>query len=185
MSFKPGQTIVRRNVHANGRIRYCAAGRVVADDDQGLLMWIDSRSSFLDPAAPGRTTFYTEGGALVLTPAASLHSLLWFFNGRNDFTGWYVNLELPATRWIGGLDIQDRALDLLVAPDRSWRWKDEDEFATRVRDPAEARLIRGEGLRMISLAEQGVYPFDGTHCAFKPDPEWEPSSLPWFWDLKQ
>jgi hypothetical protein len=182
MRFEPGQTIVRRNLHPDGRIKYCAAGRVVADDDTGLLMWIDARSSFVDPARPSRTTFHTEGGSLLLTPPDSLSTILWFFNGRNEFTGWYVNLERPAIRWSGGLDIHDRALDVLIAPDRSWRWKDEEEFAERVQDETEARLLRAAGQRLISLAEQGLFPFDGTHCAFRPDPGWEPSSLPRFWD---
>jgi uncharacterized protein DUF402 len=185
MRFEPGQTIVRRNLHPDGRIKSGVAGRVLADDEQGLLMWVDSRSSYVEPETPGQTTFYTEGGSLFLTPADSLHTILWFFNGRNEFTGWYVNLELPAVRWGSGLDIHDRALDVLVAPDRSWRWKDEDEFAERVRDDAEAGLIRAEGLRMISLAEQGLFPFNGTHCAFRPDPGWPPSSLPSFWDRRR
>jgi Protein of unknown function (DUF402) len=210
MRFEPGQTIVRRSLAPDGRISSCTAGRVLADDDRGLLMWIDARSHFVSPRTldgkrtrhlpyaqelrmpllPGLSTFFAEGGALVLTPPGTPHSTLWFFNGRNDFTGWYINLETPAARWMGGVDIHDRALDVLVAPDRSWQWKDEDEFAEQTGHPlfwdeAEAALVRAEGLRMISLAEQGVFPFDGTHCDFKPDPRWEPSILPWFWDLKQ
>lgn len=210
MRFEPGQTIVRRNLHPDGRIGTCAAGRVIADDEQGLLMWVDARSDYVSPRTldgkrtrhlpyvqelrmpllPGLSTFHTEGGALFLTPPGSHHSVLWFFNGRNEFTGWYVNLELPATRWTGGVDVSDRALDLLVAPDRTWRWKDEEEFAAETGHPlcwdeAVGRTIRAEGLRMVSLAEQGLFPFDGTHCAFNPDPGWPPSSLPWFWDLKQ
>jgi hypothetical protein len=208
--FEPGQTIVRRNLHPDGRIASCLAGRVIADEDQGLLLWADSRSHMVSPRdldgnrtrhlpyeqtlrmplLPTLSTFHAEGGALFLTPPDSFHTVLWFFNGRNEFTGWYVNLELPATRWMGGVDVHDRALDILVAPDRRWRWKDEDEFAAHTGHPLfwdaeQGESIRAEGLRMASRAEEGLFPFDGTHCAFKADPEWEPSSLPWFWDLRQ
>ncbi|CAM5283882.1 hypothetical protein SFUMM280S_03889 [Streptomyces fumanus] len=45
-----------------------------------------------------------------------------------------MNLEEPLTRWAVGVDSEDHFLDLTVQPDRSWLWRDEDEFAQAQRD---------------------------------------------------
>ncbi|MEO8539006.1 MAG: DUF402 domain-containing protein, partial [bacterium] len=49
-----------------------------------------------------------------------------------DFVGWYVNLQEPLWRTRWGFDIRDLQLDILVAPDRTWRWKDEDDLARSI-----------------------------------------------------
>jgi hypothetical protein len=36
--------------------------------------------------------------------------------------------------------------------------------------------------RVAGLATAGAYPFDGTHCGFRPDPAWDVPSLPVGWD---
>jgi len=170
-------------------------------------MWIDSASQMIRPTTldgrptrqlpyadklrmpllPGLTTWFTGRGALVLTPPASSYSLLWFFATTGEFTGWYLNLEAPAHRWWGGLDVYDKALDVLVAPDRTWKWKDEDELAAQTGHPlfwdeVEAAQIRAQGEQAIAIAEAGDYPFDGTWCDFRPEESWAPSTLPWWWD---
>lgn len=49
---------------------------------------------------------------------------------RAQFSGWYVNLELPWRRSRIGYDTRDLILDVTIAEDRSsWSWKDEDELA--------------------------------------------------------
>src|SRR5207237_5593572 len=82
---------------------------------------------------------------------------------------------------LAGADTEDHALDVWVEPDRSWRWKDEDEFAERTGvfwSSAEAERIRAEGVRVVAAAAAGAFPFDGTWCDFRPDPSWRPSELP-------
>src|SRR5262249_18838016 len=125
---------------------------------------------------------------LMLMPPGARHSLWWSFTSAGAFPGWYVNLETPPVRRAGGGDTHDHALDILIAPDRTWQWKDEDEFAeqtTELRfwDQTEAVAIRAEGERVIQLAESQTFPFDGTWCDFHPDPNWAPITLPWCWDL--
>lgn len=124
-------------------------------------------------------------GVLQLTPVNAAHSVWWFFTETGAFQGWYINLEDPARRWAGGVDTFDHALDVAVEPDRSWVWKDEDEFAERTGvlwDRAQAEQIRAEGEAMVALVEAGDFPFDGTWCDFAPDPRWGPTPLPWWWD---
>jgi hypothetical protein len=56
-----------------------------------------------------------------------------------EFEFWYVNLQEPAVAWqeagLAGIDTSDQALDLIIAPDLSSRWKDEDEFDERTDNP--------------------------------------------------
>jgi hypothetical protein len=208
MSFQSGQTIVRRDVHTDGRITSAAAVRMIADDDRGVLTWASQGSEVMWrttltgervrkfsveelAVAPTMLSPYQWAGTnvLMLTPPGSSHSIWWFFDAGGAFFGWYVNLETPTQRWSGGLDMSDLALDIWVTPDRAWRWKDEDEFAERTGHPdywsaEDAAAIRAEGERIIAVVEAGTYPFDGTFTDFEPDPAWEPTKLPPHWDRR-
>jgi hypothetical protein len=205
--FEPGQTIVRRSVWDNGRISAVESARVLSDTGDEVLAWTGSGSD-----AAVRTTLsgdsirkmplarrmaiptmltpqrWTSSNILTLTRAGAAHSVWWFFGADLAFRGWYVNLEAPSKRWYGGLDTRDHALDIWVDPDRTWRWKDEDEFAERAGEPhfwtaEQAELIRAEAERVIPFIEAGRYPFDGVHTDFRPDPGWPPSRFGPEWDL--
>jgi hypothetical protein len=70
-----------------------------------------------------------------------------------------------------------------VSPDRTWRWKDEDEHLERVGHPAywtaaEAEQIRAEGERVAADIEAGAFPFDGAWLDFRPDPARPTRTLP-------
>ena len=121
-----------------------------------------------------------------MAPPDRAYSVWWFFTDV-AFTGWYVNLEDPYVRWVGpgcaGVDTSDRALDLVVEPDRTWQWKDDEEFVARTGHPlywtaAQAEQIRATGRDVISLIEAGTFPFDGTWCDFRPDSTWTVPGLP-------
>lgn len=113
-------------------------------------------------------------------------------NPAGAFRSWYVNLERPVARWddgtLAGVDTLDYDLDIVAAPDRSWRWKDEDEFAYHLSHPdvywcEDAGAVRAEGRRVVKLIEAGEFPFDGSWLDFAPDPAWEvPAELPTGWD---
>jgi hypothetical protein len=199
--FTPGQMIARRYFkrHVNTWVQ---AARVVDDDEVGLLLWQAEGSDYLiyrDSA--GRSirdvpvdeidarlvpTTWQSTSVLMLQPPAADYSVWWFFaDGR--FDGWYVNLESPYERWEHGIDTMDHALDLVVGPDRTVEWKDEDEFVARTGHPwywsaAQAAEIRATAERLAKTAMAGGYPFDGTFCDFRPDPSWEPARLPAGWD---
>jgi len=206
MAFEIGQTILRRNVHRNRRIGAVETARMLSDDERGVLTWMAPGSQVMrrctlagEPTRKMplslRTAVATmlvpdvwrDTGVLIFTPPDAGHSVWWFFD-ETGFLGWYVNLEAPARRWFGGLDTTDHALDIWVEPDRTWAWKDEDEFNERIDHPLywtaeEAAAIRAEGERAIALVEAGRHPFDGWLTDFRPDPQWEPSRLPPHWDL--
>ncbi len=205
--FEPGRTIVRRSVWDNGRISAAESARVIFDDHRGLLAWTANGShaavrttlagdSIRKMPLARRMTMPTmltpitwkSTSILTLTFTDTAHSVWWFFTADLTFAGWYVNLEAPAKRWYGGIDTRDHALDIWVEPDRTWQWKDEDEFAERTGEPhfwtaEQAERIRAEGERVVVLIESGQYPFNGVHTDFRPDPAWEPSRFGPEWDL--
>lgn len=86
------------------------------------------------------------------------------------------------------IDFSDQDLDIVVEVDRSWSWKDEDEFTERLGFPeqywvADEAAVRAEGSGLVPLIEAGAFPFDGTWCDFRPDPQWTmPGTLPPGWD---
>jgi hypothetical protein len=204
MRFAAGQTVLRRFFRGD-RINFLNVCRVLADDDQGLRMWLpigtpywrrltpDGRNGHEAPVAEilatGELAELTWSGShvLVFLPPRAAHSIWWFFGPDGEFKGWYGNLEAPSGRWAGGVDTEDHELDLWFAPDRSWRWKDEEAFAELIGHPLfwsaeQAAGIRAEGEKLIKLAEAGDFPFDGTWCDL-PLPEPAPALVrPDGWD---
>ncbi|GAA3284809.1 DUF402 domain-containing protein [Dactylosporangium matsuzakiense] len=209
--FTPGQVIMHRNVR-RGRIGWVRPARVVADDDRGLLLWIDRHTPVVNEVSgDGRgmrtmpfAEYVTLGNSLkhgtwngpgvlkLHRPGDPAHSVWWFHDDAGDFKEWYVNLERPAIRWsdpggASGVDVTDEDLDIVVAPDRSWKWKDEEEFLERLALPEhywveDEAAVREEGLRVIKEIEAGTFPFDGTWTDFRPPPEWEVPRLEPGWD---
>lgn len=206
MVFAPGRSIARRDVHLNGMIAAVQTTRVVRDDAEALLTWTAAGSDCMlrgtrdgvsirkmSLAERDRTPSmlwprHWEGRhVLIRTEPEADHSVWWFFDLEMRFEGWYVNLESPVRRWSAGIDILDHALDILVAPDRSWSLKDEDELAERIDHPAywtaaEADRIRAAAERIIVDIEADRFPFDGRYTDFRPDPSWKPAALPPYWD---
>jgi hypothetical protein len=207
MTFAPGSPVVLRDFYPDGRIRAVECGVVVAEDEHGTMVWVGGGSAVVRRTAiDGRPTrglpveekmrlptlpvtdVWNGFGVLVLTPPDGGAGVWWFFDPAGTFAGWYVNLQAPARRWWGGIDLEDQALDVVIDPDRTWRYKDEDEFRQRTGMPgfwtaAEAAAIEGEARRVIGRAEAAAAPFDGRWCDFRPEPKWVPTALPWWWDL--
>lgn len=119
--------------------------------------------------------------ALVTTSPTAASAIRTWWTPEWEFGGWYVNLQEPLRRTPTGFTTEDHYLDILVAPDLTWRWKDEDELAWAVErgrvTPAKAAAIRAEGERVIGLVERGAFPFDGTLTGWRPDPNWPVPTL--------
>jgi uncharacterized protein DUF402 len=207
--FTPGQVILHRNTR-RGRLAFARPVRVVSDGELGLLVWMargtpavtevtsDGRGARAMPFSEWVTQGYRmkagswQGpGILMFFPPDADHSVWWFWTDEGLFQCWYVNLEERAVRWddgsVAGVDIIDQDLDVVVAPDRSWGWKDEDEFTERLAFPdhywvPDEQAVRAEGRRVIKQAEAGDFPFDGTWTDFVPDPSWPLPDMPPGWD---
>ena len=105
-----------------------------------------------------------------------------------DFRGWYVNLQEPLWRTRWGFDIRDLQLDILVAPDRTWRWKDEDDFARSIEtgliSAGAAIRTRESAAEAIAAIESGAWPFVESWNGWRPDPKWTRAMLPTATDLE-
>jgi len=206
MALDRGELVLRRQFMRDDLLSRVWTGRVVAEDQHGLWVWVATGSVYYDiGAADGRAfrdvpfgdwlatpkvlrELTWRGDMLMLHPAAGAYSVWLRFDAEGSFRDWYVNLEEPVTRWddgtARGLDTTDQDLDVIVAPDRSWRWKDEDEFAAHLAHPdtywvEDAASVWAEGKRVIAMAEAGESPFDGVRTDFRPDPTWTaPATVP-------
>lgn len=199
--WEPGETFVQRFRRTDGSIGQHHPLRVLSDDGRTVTGWLPRNTPIVHTRLPdGRDARQAELGEMFRMPRVRVpgtwrdtsnlrvitegqwSSVWWFFGRDLIFQGWYVNLEVPLGRTDIGTDRIDGALDVTVAPDRTWRWKDEDEADAAVdagRISAEQlTLLREEGERMIALAESGAFPFDGTWCEFRPDPDWPAPTLP-------
>lgn len=189
--------IVNFHLILGSTVSMICPARVVEAGAGGLLLWVAPGTPVWRAALPPgthlrdlppdgpyplRPSRWRRGGALILQPAGAGHAVWWTFTEEQEFRGWYVNLE---SRGREGEDIHvtDQELDITVAPDRTWAWKDEESFAAKTGHPvywtaAEADAIRAEGVRVTALVESAAYPFDGSWCDFRPPASWTVPELP-------
>lgn len=102
--------------------------------------------------------------------------------GTTDLLGWYVNIEMPFERTAIGFDTMDYELDIVIAPDFSWRWKDEDRLAKLVENgvftETQAKEFKEYGLDALSRLEHRETPFNEPWPQWRPDPSWGPLTMP-------
>ena len=210
MSFAPGRTVLYRNVDGR-RIACVRPCRVISDDERGLLLWLARGSAVVvEQAVDGRgirdmpfaewirqehenvVESWRGPGLLKFVPPGGDHSVWFFRDDDGAFKNWYVNLEYGALRWddgdVAGIDVIDQDLDIVVHPDRSWAWKDEEEFGERLSFPdhywvRDEQTVWAEGRRLVKIIEAGDFPFDGTWTDFQPDKSWPVlTTVPEGWD---
>jgi hypothetical protein len=130
-----------------------------------------------------------ETDRLQLLRAGDWHALWVSWLPGHEPWGCYVNLQEPFRRSALGFETMDLALDVIVAADRSWRWKDEDELETFVERGAFDRELPGrlreEGLRVARKAERYEPPFSEPWHDWRPDPAWAHPELARGWDLQR
>ncbi|HTJ32558.1 MAG TPA: DUF402 domain-containing protein [Dactylosporangium sp.] len=200
--------VLYRDFRGDGTLVLVLPQRVVSDDERGLLTWrpigttglfrrtADGRDRRAVPFRERDTVAWrlapltwTGRHVLHLFRPGRAHSVWWMFTPEFELDRWYVNLEAAPARWsdgpgaLAGVDTFDHALDIVVPPDRAWRWKDEGEYVERIGHPAywsaeQAAGIRAEGERVAADVEAGRFPFDGTWLDFRPDPSWPVPRLP-------
>jgi protein associated with RNAse G/E len=209
VAWETGRLVLRRHFLRGHQLGRVWVGRVAADDEHGLWIWIAPGSPWLDVVTTdGRrlrevpfpefgaadktmAQFRWQGATLMLHEKDTANST-WLFFTNGTFTSWYVNLERPGTRWddttLCGIDTVDYDLDILVQPDRTWSWKDEDEFQHHLSHPAHywcdnEQQVRDEGERVVKLIESSAFPFNGTRQDFQPPADWPlPTSVPPGWN---
>lgn len=202
-SSTPGQ-ILHWNFFIGGHLGASVPVRLVERTDAGQLVWMKSGTPMWHTVLPRGITHLRDidpherpaegfpvvagrwpmGDALFYQPTGAAHSVLWLFGRRHKFRGWYVNLERRVHHG-ADIDISDHELDINVAPDRTWTWKDERSFAEKTGHPAywtaeEAHAIRSEGTTVAQLAEAGTFPSTapGAISGHRPGGRPHPARLP-------
>jgi len=124
---------------------------------------------------------------LIVLDAKAYYSTMFFWNDkRNEFMCYYINFQLPYKRNYDGIDTLDLDLDIVINPDFSIEWKDEDDYQRAIDHgliiPEWARGINSAKPEIFDKLEKRLYPFDGSWLDWKPDPAWSPPKLPENWD---
>jgi hypothetical protein len=187
--WEPGEIVVWRE-RWRGRTHFACPVRVVEDDERQVVVYLaeGTRYTFPPDSWPfGAEHPWAERGTWTGHGVLISHRLgdaftTWHFwkSDERRFAGWYVNLQAPYERDGHSFDTQDHELDIVVRPDGSWQWKDEDKMDDWVRrgrfTPQEVTDIRAEGERV--LAE---WPFPTGWEEWSPDPDWPVPELPGDW----
>ncbi|HZC25809.1 MAG TPA: DUF402 domain-containing protein [Actinopolymorphaceae bacterium] len=145
----------------------------------------DVRSRALPNLAAGTweldTWTWRDTTKLSLLLADAYFSVDLFF-GADGFERWYVNFERPYVRTGVGIDTFDLLLDMLVEPDLSYRWKDEDEYAEGCRlgiiTETEQRHVQDARDQVLELLRKGTGPFEERWLAWRPEPGLPLPTLP-------
>lgn len=113
------------------------------------------------------------------------HAVWVSYLDSGEHWGWYINLQEPFRRTKRGIQTMDLMLDILVERDRSWRWKDEDDFEmllTRgLLNSITAERVRDEAGKVLQRVERSEPPFDGSWSHWRPDSTWSLPELPDSW----
>ena len=208
MRHEPGRTVVVQEIWEE-RVWAARPHRVVHDEGDQVALWFPRGTMWKAPTTPPNRLRHENRGerlatcalsgewvfrdaewdvdTLVLLREDAWHAVWvsWLRDGRPY--GWYVNLQRPISRTTRGFETMDLVLDLIIDPDRTWRWKDEDELETWVERgvcvPELAQRLRAEGLEVAARAERDEPPFSEPWHEWRPDPSWELPELPEGWNV--
>ncbi|MEU0406079.1 DUF402 domain-containing protein [Streptomyces sp. NPDC006197] len=204
--WAPGEHILWR-YRGNGTedVAICRPVTVVQDTPELLAVWMAPGTECVRPVLADGTSVHDEPLATRYTAPRTTERARWsgtgvlklarpkdpwsvwlFWERGWRFRSWYVNLEEPRTRWSGGIDSEDHFLDISVYPDRSWLWRDEDEFAQAQRaglmGPEQAARVLAAGQEAVELITSWGTPFADGWEDWRPDPAWSVPTLPADWD---
>lgn len=170
-------------------------GNVVADTDDLLALYMPGGGPLRFPAgdffgAPhpwaGKNS-WSGHGVLHLQRPGEMHAIWVFWKGlRRELAGWYVNIQEPFRRSSIGFDTQDLELDIVIRPDGSWRWKDDERMESWVErgrwTAAEVAAIRAEGARVAAELEAGRRWWSDEWASWEPDPAWPTPEISDGWE---
>lgn len=198
--FLPGETIVFREVWRDAPWSTWAA-IVVADEPGRTILYRPIGTPGMVPVNERGPFRRTDTGhwheprswqgrhALMIHDHGEPFSIWCMWDDSWQLDRWYVNLERPWTHARGAIETMDHELDIVVAPDRSWEWKDEERLAEWVAGGAhtldEAADFRAHGERVLrERVHPWRAPFDEGWEAWRPDPAWGVPQLPADWDSR-
>jgi hypothetical protein len=199
---QPGEAVALRYVATDGRIEMCWPCRVVEDNDDLVALFIAAGSPYKAgpkqsaaekrrlPRAglpPAEYVWRNDTVRLMIPGRPHSVSVSWSFQaGERKLLKYFVNMEEPVRRTAVGFDTQDHTLDIEVAANLAWRWRDEQELANHVAEgfytAALAREARSEGARVIAAIERLEHPCMRGWREWTPPEDWGVPGLVAGWD---
>ena len=192
--MEPGTSVLLRSIF-RGRVRWTFPHHYVGADGARAILYCQpgNHGKMVAPGGPHdveawargdppRDHVWTRTHVLRFVRAGASHTVEIMWDERWRHLGWYVNLQAPLRIARTNFDTTDHALDVVVDPDGSWRWKDEDDLAAAVAlgafDDALAAEMRAEAERVIAAR-----PWPTGWEDWRPPPDWGPLELPEGWDV--
>jgi predicted RNA-binding protein associated with RNAse of E/G family len=131
-------------------------------------------------------TWQTNRLLLIFEPEKYYSTILFWNHESNQFLCYYINFQIPFRRNYSAIDTLDLDLDIVIYPDFTYKWKDEDDFQLAI----EHGIISLEWVKGIEDAKPEIfdklenrqYPFDTSWLNWLPDSSWFPPKLPKNWD---
>lgn len=205
--WDPGSTIVHQEVW-QGRVWAARPLTVIEDIADRMLLWIPKGTVRKVPATPpSRPDPLTRHARIIenldrcdwvlgehVWDVSSLwilhpgdwHAIWVSWKEPGVHLGWYVDLQRPFRRTDIGIEAMDLILDVVVEPDMSWRWKDNDEFdeivEREVFERPTSERVRQAAATVIQRIEQVAPPFSEHWPSWRPNTEWPTPVLPKGWD---
>lgn len=205
-TFHPNSIVLRNIAKSDGSVTTAIPAIVISESEELLATYIpkgtpfknnwvipaDQRVESVEKITASAERQYKDliwRNPTIRLYLAGLGFSVWLnFDNSGMFTSWYGNLEAPFVRTPIGIDTRDYALDIVGTPDRTWEWKDKDEFERRLEvgvDSADHQAVVLEsGREFIRRFEHNLFPFDQgweNWRPTKPLAAWAPRQLPKNW----
>lgn len=203
--WKSGDVISWRGIY-RGRVWHCQPTILVKDSSEEVVITLlPGTECIVEESYPkgkkhgrrrwhfmkedwqlAKYTWQTNRLLLIFEPEKYYSTVLFWNQASNEFLCYYINFQLPFQRNLCALDTLDLDLDLIVRPDFTYEWKDEEDYQKAI----EHGIISREWIQSIEAAkpeileklEKRYYPFDGSWLNWMPDPDWPAPKLPENWD---
>jgi protein associated with RNAse G/E len=203
--WEPGEVVSWRGVF-NGRVWHVQPTIVVSDSSEEIVLTLlPGTECIADENYPKGKKFgkrrwefkdndwklekYTwrTNRLLLLFEPEKYYSTIYFWNdASHEFLCYYINFQCPFQRTDCGVDTLDLDLDLIIRPDFSIEWKDEDDYRKAIEHNAMStewiQGIENAKTEILERLEKRLYPLDGAWLDWNPDPRWSPPKLPENWD---
>ncbi len=113
---------------------------------------------------------------ILLYPHRYYAVYLFWAHSNGNFEGWYVNFQMPFTRTDFSIDTLDLEIDLIVTPEHTWHWKDEEEYMAGIKrgsiSPEIADEVEKSRIEVLAMVDAKDSPFDTGWLNWQPDPSW-------------
>jgi hypothetical protein len=138
MSRYPVGGLIERREVLHGHTWLSMPVTVVDDDGQVLAVRLDRGASMTFPPHPFGPHPWSGQTMWGATTVLQLHRVddwyaVWHLFEDDRDLGWYVNFEAPVRRGPSWFETVDYGVDIVIAPDGSWAWKDVDDVEEQVR----------------------------------------------------